>query len=282
MTAAIEVNTTQALERFVTLTQIPGKSGEEAEVAAEVVRILRDAGVQDSQIRFDSANSRTRFEGNCGNLIVTLPGNQSGKATLLSAHMDTVPICIGSQPEVCDGEVVSNNATGLGADDRAGCGAILTAAIERVRRGDSDFPPAVIAFLIQEEVGLEGARNLDVELVADIDKAFNFDGGTVEKVTIGAIGGERIQVKVVGVPAHAGVAPEQGVSAIVIAAKAIESLYANGWLGKVEKSCGEGRSNIGVIRGGDATNVVTPELIIRAEARSHQADMRTRIGHRDS
>ncbi len=272
-----EVNSDAALERFLTITQIPGRSGEEADVAAKIVQLLREAGVDDSQISFDGAEQRTRLEGNCGNLIVTLAGCGSGPRTLLSAHMDTVPICVGSQPVVDGDEVYSSAPTGLGADDRAGCGAILTAVFERLNRGDERFPPAVISFLVQEEIGLEGAKALDVSKVGKVDRAFNFDGGTVEKLTIGAIGGERMSIKVTGIPAHAGVAPESGVSAIVIASRAIADLDTRGWLGKVLQGDQAGTANIGVIDGGDATNVITPEVDLRAEARSHSAEFRSQI-----
>ncbi len=273
----IEVNTDNALQRFLTITAIPGRSGDEAAVAAKIVEILREAGLTESQIEFDGAESRTRIDGNCGNLIVSLPGHGSGPRTLLSAHMDTVPICVGSQPVVEGDQVHSSAATGLGADDRGGCGAILTAIVERIKQGDENFPPAVISFLVQEEIGLEGARNLDVSKVGQVDRAFNFDGGTVEKLTIGAIGGERMSITVTGIPAHAGVAPEEGASAIVMAARAIADLDAGGWLGKVQQGDETGTANVGVFQGGEATNVITPEVTLRAEARSHSAEMRTRI-----
>jgi tripeptide aminopeptidase len=272
-----EVNTDAALERFLAITQIPGRSGEEADVAARIVQLLTEAGVEESQIVFDGAEARTRIKGNCGNMVVTLPGSGSGSRTLLSAHMDTVPICVGSRPVVDGEEVHSSAPTGLGADDRAGCGAILSAIIERLDRGDENFPPAVIAFLVQEEVGLEGARNLDVSKVGNVDRAFNFDGGTVEKLTIGAIGGQRMSIKVTGIPAHAGVAPEKGASAIVISSRAIADLDARGWLGKVVQGNDAGTANVGVIQGGEATNVITPEVNLRAEARSHSADFGTEI-----
>ena len=273
----VEVNADAALERFLKITAVPGQSCDEAAVAAEIVRILKEAGVEDSQIRFDGAEKRTRLEGNCGNLIVTLPGHGKGPRTLLSAHMDTVPICVGSQPVVDGDEVRSSAETGLGADDRSGCGAILTAIIERLARDPEGMPPAVVTFLIQEEIGLEGARNLDVDGVGRVDRAFNFDGGTVEKLTVGAIGGERIEIESTGIPAHAGVAPQEGVSAIVIASRAIADLDARGWLGKVERDGESGTSNVGVFRGGDATNVITPHVLLKAEARSHNAPFRTRI-----
>lgn len=273
----IEVDREAALERFLHLTAIPGKSCDEKAVSEAIERLLIDSGCKPEWITRDDAHTRTRQQGNSGNLLVRLPGNGNGPLTMLSAHMDTVPICVGSQPVVRGDEVHSSADTGLGADDRGGCGAILTAVAERLAKGDEHFPPALIAFLIQEEIGLEGAKNLDVEKIGAIDRAFNFDGSHPEKMVIGAIGGERISIRLKGIPAHAGVAPETGASTIVMASRAIASLESRGWLGKVENEFGVGTANVGVIRGGDATNVVTPELELKAEARSHDAEMRTRI-----
>jgi len=275
----VEVNEQEALERFLVLTAIDGTSGRESGVAGAIRDSLTIAGLDPERITFDGAETRTRLRGDCGNLIVDLPGSGRGRRTLLSAHMDTVPICLGSRPVVQGDEVRSGAETGLGADNRSGCAAILTAAVERLRHGDQHFPPAVLLFTVQEEIGLEGARNLDVQKIGPVDRAVNFDGGTLEKVTTGAIGGERMEIDLFGIPAHAGVAPENGVSAIVMAARAIVELEGGGWLGRVEKDFGVGTSNVGVIQGGDATNVVTPEVRIRAEARSHDQAARERIVH---
>lgn len=276
MTVA-EVNRNEAIERFISITRIPGRSGEERNVADKIVELLCEAGLDRSQCHFDGAESRTRLKGNCGNLVVTLPGNRSGTRTMLSAHMDTVPICVGSEPVIEGDRIRSRVETGLGADDRSGCAAILTAAVERLRLGDDRFPPAVVAFFVQEEIGLEGARHLDVSRIGAVDRAFNFDGGTVEKITNGATGGERMEIVVAGIPAHAGVAPETGASAIVMASRAIADLDARGWLGKIEQDGQTGTANVGVIEGGQATNVVTDEVKLKAEARSHDPQMRSRI-----
>jgi tripeptide aminopeptidase len=112
--------------------------------------------------------------------------------------------------------------------------------------------------------------------------AFNFDGGCPEKLTIGATGGYRMEIDVRGVASHAGGAPEQGVSAIAIASLAIADLHRDGWHGLVEKTDARGRpcqgtSNVGVIRGGDATNVVADRVLVRAEARSHDKRFRRQI-----
>ena len=299
----ISIDADAALDRFVRLTAIEGKSGNEAGVAAAIRDELIAAGVDASNIHVDDAHTRTMpldadgSMGNQGNLIVHLPGTDStgGDATgrdstgdgsprtMLSAHMDTVPICVGSKPvrrrhdgPHADRIESDDPATGLGADDRSGCAAILTAIIERMRRGGGG-PPAVVTFLIQEEIGLRGARYLDRDLVGRVDRAFNFDGGDPEKMTLGAPGGQRITMTIQGLPAHAGVAPETGISAIVIAGKAIASLAADGWLGRIERDGGRGTANIGIIRGGEATNVITPTVMLRAETRSHDAEFRQRI-----
>ncbi len=87
-----------------------------------------------------------------------------------------------------------------------------------------------------------------------------------------------MEIEVTGIPSHAGVAPEQGVSAISIASLAIADLTRNGWHGLVVKGKHRGTSNIGVINGWvKATNVVTEQVTLRAEARSHEPAFRERI-----
>ncbi|MFG0253544.1 MAG: M20/M25/M40 family metallo-hydrolase [Rhodopirellula sp. JB053] len=282
----VRIDADAAIDRFLELTAIPGRSGEEAGVADAIVDMLIDAGAEPDWIVRDDAHQRTRIQGNCGNLIVSLPGHASLPRTLLSAHMDTVPICVGAKPVVKEDSdlgrvVVAEGDTGLGGDDRSGCAVILTAVIERLRylkeHPDEDLPPAVVCFLIQEEVGLEGARHLDPAKIGEVDQAFNFDGGTLDKIRHGAIGGERMQATVHGFASHAGVAPEKGVSAIAIASKAIAALHDAGLHGLIQRDGKRGTSNVGVFHGGEATNVVTPEVRLKIEARSHDAAFRSWI-----
>jgi len=266
-----------ARQTVLDLLAIPGISGREDAIAAAIRGKLLAAGCPAETIRFDKANSRTPLKGSCGNLIVKLPGTVRGPRRLLMAHMDTVPVCEGTTPLLKGDRVVSGNpATGLGADDRAGCGVVLTAALEILRQ-KLDHPPLTLLFAIQEEVGLWGARTVRAADLGRPRLAFNFDGGAVDKLTIGATGGERLDIVVEGIPSHAGVAPEQGVSAIAIAAVAIASLTADGWHGLVEKGGRRGTSNVGVIQAGAATNVVAERADIRAEARGHDPAFRGRI-----
>lgn len=76
-----------------------------------------------------------------------------------------------------------------------------------------------------------------------------------------------------GKAAHAGVAPEKGISSILVASIALTEAHRAGWFGKVVKAEGKGSSNPGVFGGrdgkpaGDATNVVTDYAHILGEAR---------------
>jgi tripeptide aminopeptidase len=164
----------------------------------------------------------------------------------------------------------------LGADDRAGASVVLTAILE-IRRRKLPHPPLTLFWPVQEEIGLLGAKHARLTKLGGPKLCFNWDGGPANTATIGATGGYDIDIRVEGIASHAGVHPEAGVSAIAIAARAIDDLVQNGWHGRVVKGDRTGTSNLGVISAGDATNVVTPHLALRAEARSHDSEFRKEI-----
>lgn len=267
----------RALDLVMRLATIPGVSGREGQVAELIRAELLSAGVPAAAIRSDSAHRRTPEPGETGNLILKLPGTMRAPRRLLSAHMDTAPICVGSQPVRKGGMVCSADPhTGLGADNRAGAAVTLNTALEILQRG-LPHPPLTFCWFVQEETGLQGSRCLGKSLLGSPKMAFNWDGGSPDKLTIGATGGYRLAIEVRGIASHAGCAPELGVSAIAIASLAIADLHDRGWHGDVRKRSGCGTSNVGVIQGGDATNVVTDRVLVKAEARSHDPRFRERI-----
>ena len=181
------------LKILTELMAISGISGDEKGVAEYICSHLKKAGVPDSAIQFDVANKKTDLRGNVGNLIVKLPGTQRKPRRMLVSHMDTVPVCVGSQPKKKGNLIVSADpATGLGADNRAGVATILLAAL-RILREKLEHPPLTFLFTIQEEIGLHGARHLSVGKVGKPRLVFNWDGGCASKLTIGATGGYRIR-----------------------------------------------------------------------------------------
>jgi tripeptide aminopeptidase len=274
---APEPDLKEALDLAMQLMAIEGVSGREGEVARFVTDWLREAGAPADAIVSDQAHRKTPLAGEVGNLILKLPGTRGGDRRLLMAHMDTVPICVGAKP-VRRGEwvVSSNEASGLGGDDRAGVAVVLSAALTILRQ-KLPHPPLTFFWAIQEEVGLFGARYVQHALLGKPKLAFNWDGGPAEKMAIGATGGYRLDIQVGGRASHAGAAPEQGISAIAIASLAIAELVEEGWHGKIVKGRRQGTSNVGVFHGGEATNVVTDKVELKAEARSHDSKFRAQI-----
>lgn len=266
-----------AVDLVMEMMAIPGKSGDEAAIAAYIEEHLKTYGITDAQIQYDSAHKKSHIGGQVGNMIIKVPGSKRLPRRLLMAHIDTVPLCVGSQP-VRKGNVITSRdpETALGGDDRSGAAVVLN-TIRLIKHHELPHPPLTLVFAVQEEIGLVGARNIAIGKLGKPAAGFNFDGGAVDLVTIGATGDDHIDIDIEGIASHAGASPERGVSAVAIAGRAISSLVENGWHGLIQKGKQAGTSNIGVIQGGDATNVVMNKLHLKAEARSHNPKFRAKI-----
>ncbi|OYT71395.1 MAG: hypothetical protein CFK48_04555, partial [Armatimonadetes bacterium CP1_7O] len=203
--------------------------------------------------------------GDANNLIATLPANITGAPKIFfSAHFDTVEPNPNLKIIVQDGVIKTDGTSILGADDKAGMSAILEAVRIVV---ENNLPHGQIQLLLTvcEEIGLQGARALDLSLV-DSDFGFVYDTGPpVGTVITQTPTHDTMRVRLIGKPAHAGVEPEKGINAIQMAAHAISQMK----LGRIDA---ETTANIGSIHGGQATNVVCPEVVIMAEARSLNPD----------
>lgn len=238
------------LDAFLALVRIDSLSGDEGAVAERLRGYLKDAGCQ---VWSDPA----------GNLLARRAGQGAGSTLpplLLSAHMDTVEPGHGIQPRIVDGVVRSDGTTILGADDKAGVAAILT-ALRQTNGEGSSCCPVEVAFSVQEEVGLIGAKHLDLTQLASKTAIVMDSAGPVGSIVARAPSQDTMTIEITGQASHAGVAPEQGVSAVVVAARAIAGMR----LGRIDP---ETTANIGVIRGGMATNIIPAHVTMRGEARS--------------
>lgn len=274
----------QAIVDLLALLPIEGPSGKERAVVAFLQRTLLDIGIPADHIRFDNAHQQSEYGGESGNMIVHIAGKQSEPRMMFSAHMDTVPDCVGCQPRL-DRKYrrIVNDAVdkALGGDNRAGCAILLTLARELLPL-NGNHPPIFLVFLIQEEVGLNGARGLDVSLLGDSlpTMCFNLDGRNVEEVATAVIGKDRFTIDIKGIGALAGSRVTEGVSAAIIASKALAELDSDGWHGQIVKPDGTGTANAGTFEGGKGSNIVMPTLRIAAEARSHDPAFRKQIVER--
>lgn len=275
--ASLAFDRKAAVDRVLQLMAIPGPSCQEGQVVEAVRAELLAAGYSASQIVVDEVHRVSPAGGEVGNLILSLPGTMKAPRRLLMAHLDTVPLCVGSKPAI-KGNVVrsKDRQSALGGDNRSGVAVVLTAAVEIARR-NLPHPPLTFFWPVQEEIGLLGARHVQLKALGNPKLGFNWDGGSAAGATLGATGAFELHIEISGIASHAGVHPEEGVSAIAIAGLAIADLQANGWHGLVRKGKHQGTSNLGVIAGGDATNVVTSKVKLRGEVRSHDASFRKRL-----
>jgi tripeptide aminopeptidase len=233
------------IQSFFEMVQIPSESGEEA----EFINYLKD--------RFQTELKATCTIDSYGNLIAKIPGKSCSDCPtiLFGAHADTVKPGKGIQPILENGIIRSQGDTILGGDDKAGIAellkAILTAEVH---------PPLEIVVTREEEIGLVGARHVDVTQL-QARKGFLLDSSNLDEVVIGGPSYMNIDIEITGKAAHAGMEPEKGISAIKVASYAIAMLRD----GRIDP---ETTSNIGVIRGGEIRNGVPEKVTIMAECRS--------------
>ncbi|WP_409289130.1 tripeptidase T [Peribacillus sp. SCS-37] len=250
------VNQERLLNEFLELVQVDSETKFESEIAKILKEKFSSLGLEVTE---DDTTSVTGH--GAGNLVCTLKGTKEGADSIyFTSHMDTVVPGKGIKPSVKDGYVVSDGTTILGADDKAGLAAMLE-AIQVLK--EQNIKHGTIQFIITvgEESGLVGAKALDPSLVtAEYGFALDSDG-RVGNIVVAAPTQARVTVTVHGRTAHAGVAPEKGVSAITIASRAISRMP----LGRIDE---ETTANIGSFAGGTQTNIVADRVDILAEARS--------------
>ncbi|MBE0503972.1 MAG: M20/M25/M40 family metallo-hydrolase [Desulfuromonadales bacterium] len=228
--------------------------------------------------RFSALGGETEWDGTgakiggeAGNLIVRFAGTGRDTAPLLlSVHMDTVEPCANVQPQLQNGIFTSAGETILGSDDKSGIAEIIE-ALEILREEQIPHGPLEVVVTVCEEVGLLGAKQLDVGRLVS-RRGIALDTSGIDKLILSAPAANKLHFTITGQEAHAGIAPEAGISAIAIAAQAISRMA----LGRIDF---ETTANIGTIRGGIATNIIPRRVEVKGEVRSHdplKLEMQTR------
>lgn len=264
--AAMTVNQDRLVSTFLDLVRLNTPPRSERLASEMAMSILQELGFD---CRFDDAG--IAVGGDVGNLFASKKGTVAGAPTIFfSAHFDTVEPTEGIDP-IIEGDIIrSDGNTVLGADDKCGIAPILEAMRMLV---EHEVPHGDIQLILTicEEIGLVGAGKIDRD---DITSAYGFvlDGGPpVGSFVYSAPTQDIFEVWIRGKSSHAGALPEEGVSAISIAAKAVARMN----IGRVDH---ETTANVGIIRGGVATNIIPAECYLKCEARSRNIDklIRTR------
>ncbi|MEN8140956.1 MAG: M20/M25/M40 family metallo-hydrolase [Thermodesulfobacteriota bacterium] len=257
---------TQRLSRhFIELCEIDSPSGNEEQVAAYLAAFFQE--IPGAEIFFDDSAPHTGSS--TGNLIIRLPGQGAGAPMaplFFNCHMDVISPCLGVKVQR-DGDIFrSAGPTVLGGDDKAGIACLMEMALLLQECGD--HCPLEFLFTTCEEIGLLGAKAFDPSLLR-ARQGFALDSTGLDNVIIGAPAAVYINVTIQGRAAHAGLNPEDGISAIALAAQAISQLS----LGRLDP---DSTANIGLIKGGIATNIIPDHVELRGEIRSHSEERLSR------
>lgn len=252
------INAQRMAQRFKTLVEIDSLSRKERNVAQAIEKILTGLG---AEVVYDAAGEKVG--GNCSNMIARFRGTVDAEPLFLCGHMDTVGPGEGVRAVFADGVFRSDGTTILGADDKSAI-VIILEVMEVLLENRMDHPPVEVIFTVCEEIGLQGAKNMDYSLM-NARFGYILDSADMEGIVTRAPAATKITVKVYGKSAHAGSAPEKGVNAIAVASRAISRLA----LGRIDE---ETTCNIGTIRGGVATNIVPEQVEVQGEARSHDPE----------
>ena len=247
--------TQRLVDQFIDMVKISSPSRQEGAFAAYLQKELEALGFT---VEVDAAGEKVG--GNTGNLIATLAGNKEVEPLMFCCHMDTVTPCANIQPVIVDEVIRSDGTTILSGDDKAGIAAIIE-GIRRILERGVGHGLLQVVLTICEEVGMYGSKGLDYSKIK-AKRVFVLDAeGSLGKIVVQGPAKDLIKVVVHGRPAHAGLNPERGISAIQVAARAIDRM-------KLLRIDEETTANIGTISGGAATNIVADRVEFVAEARS--------------
>jgi tripeptide aminopeptidase len=247
------------VDEFMELVRVDSETKHEQEISEVLKRKFSELGLS---VVEDDAKDKTGH--GAGNLIFTLNATEEGGAIptiFFTSHMDTVEPGKGIKPQIDDdGYIRSDGTTILASDDKAGIAAMLE-AIRVLKENGIGHGKLQFVITVGEESGLVGSRALDPKhLEASFGYAID-SNGDVGDIAVAAPTQAKIHVTIYGKSAHAGVNPEDGISAIQVASKAISRMP----LGRIDH---ETTANIGRFEGGGETNIVCERVHIAAEARS--------------
>jgi tripeptide aminopeptidase len=253
----MKINSERLAQVFTVMCSIDSPSGEEAKMAL-FIKDLFAQEFPEAVIAEDNSASTTGSDSN--NLVIHFPGTLPGEPIFFNCHLDTVEPSRGVTVLREGDRFSSAGATILGGDDKAGI-AILIEAIRSINDAGIQHLPFDLIFTTCEEIGLRGAKALDLSLLR-AREGYALDSCGVDLLIIGAPAANHFKFTITGAAAHAGLHPERGINAIQLAARCLAELS----LGRLDE---ESTANIGLITGGNATNIIPESVMVEGEVRSH-------------
>lgn len=172
---------------FEQISRIPHGSGNTGRISGYLAAFARDHGlryIQDEQ----------------GNVVIYKDGTKDGPPVILQGHMDMVaekrpgsshdfekdPLTL----EV-DGDNLTARDTTLGGDD----GIALAYALAILESSEYEHPPLEVVFTVDEEIGLLGARGIDLGCLKS-KRMINLDSEEEGILWAGCAGGGSVHVEI--------------------------------------------------------------------------------------
>lgn len=252
----MDVNRERLAASFTELCEIDSPSRREGRISRHLQQVFRELGA--TEIVEDDSAGRTGSES--GNLIIRFAGALECTPIFFSCHMDTVQPAEGVRVKRSGDLFTSEGDTVLGSDDKSGLAACIE-AMRVLRENERPYRPVEFVITTCEEIGLVGAKALEPALVR-AREGYALDSSGFARVITHAPAANRLTITVTGVAAHAGLHPEWGVSALILAARALARVPS----GRIDE---ETTANFGTISGGAASNIVPEKVVIEGEVRSH-------------
>lgn len=260
----MDINRERLAAGFTELCEIDSPSRREGRLSLRLQAVFRELGA--AEIVEDDSATRTGSE--CGNLIVRFAGDLDLAPIFFSCHMDTVQPAEGVRVRRVGDLFTSAGDTVLGSDDKSGIAACIE-AMRVLRENNRPHRPVEMVITTCEEIGLIGAKTLDPTLIR-AKEGYALDSSGFARVITHAPAANRLYITIHGVAAHAGLHPEWGVSALILAARALAKVPN----GRIDE---ETTANFGTISGGTASNIVPEKVVIEGEVRSHSMEKLERL-----
>lgn len=257
-----DFNKDKLLEIFEELLMIHSPSYKEENVAKYIINFLEKLG---ANIYLDK--SYDKYGGNAPTIFAHIKGE--GDGVTFSSHMDVIEPNKNLKIIKEDKIWKTDGNTTLGGDDKGGVASILY-AIYHIITNNIKHRDIYAIFTPGEEEGMLGAKNINWEEVyKNMNPAKNMivvdNAGSCDNVAYKAPTSYSFTFKIRGKSAHAGIEPEKGLSAIILAAKALSQFRTL----RIDEFT---TSNISKINSDFSSNVVPDYVEFSGEIRGHDKD----------
>ena len=258
------MNKTRLKDNFIEMVKIYSPSKKEGNYAKYLVTLLTEMG---AEIYLDNGN--VKYDGDSPTIFAKFAGTVPGDGITFSAHMDVI------EPNenlkvIEEGLIIkTDGTTTLGADDKGGVAAVIE-AIRTIKEENIAHRDIFAIFTPAEEIGMLGAKNIDWDKVpSHMQPAKNMivldNSGAAGTVAHSAPSRYFVKATFSGKKAHAGIEPEKGISAILMAAEALSNMN----IGRIDELT---TSNFSSIKSDFPTNVVPDACEFTGEIRSHSEE----------